>query len=180
MWVLSWLVSNERDLVIGIIGAIIGAMVWSVLKTGSLAGVRQLRNKLSDVSVSRLRERISQLETYRNRIASYGSSDKALYLAVLQHVVGMLTMMCMAMILFVFEYAAEVAPLSPNTVVIGPRGGFAILGAVTLSIAVLFGISAIKLAKLNTTGAISEKLTELDSEIAGLKSKLDARTRALP
>jgi hypothetical protein len=100
----TWLAVNERDLVIAFIFAIIGAIVWDVLKTGSLTGVRQLRNRLSDVSVSRLRKRIKQVETYRDRIASFESSDKALYLAVLLHVVGMLTMICMTIILLIVEY----------------------------------------------------------------------------
>jgi len=146
----TWLAANERDLVIAFIFAIIGAVVWDVLKTGSLTGVRQLRNRLSDVSVSRLRKRIKQIETYRDRIASFGSSDKALYLAVLLHVVGMLTMICMAIILLIFEYAAEVGPFSQSPMVTGPKGAFASLGAVTLCIAVLLGLNATKLATLNT------------------------------
>jgi hypothetical protein len=180
MWVLGWIATNERDLVIGVTSAIIGAMVFAVLQTGSLVGVRQLRNKLSDVSVSRLRKRISQIETYRNRISEFGSSDKAFYLAILLHVVGMLTMMSLGIILLIFEYATEVGPLSHNFMVVGPRGSFAVLGGCTLTIAVLFGINATNLAKLNTPETVLKRVKELNSEIAGLKSKLDARTRALP
>jgi len=65
-------------------------------------------------------------------------------------------------------------------VVFGPRGGFAILGAGALSIAIVFGLNATNLAKLNTPETVLKKVNELDSEIAGLKSKLDARIRALP
>jgi hypothetical protein len=174
--VVTWLAANERDLVIAFIFAIIGAIVWDVLKTGSLTGVRQLRNRLSNVSVSRLQKRIKQVETYRDRIASFGSSDKALYLAVLLHVVGMLTTICMAIILLIFEYAAEVSgAFSQSPMVIGPRGGFATLGAGALGIAVLLGLNATKLATLNTRETVLKKVTELDSEIAGLKAKLDAR-----
>jgi hypothetical protein len=179
MWALGWLVVYKRDLIIAFIFSIIGAIVWDGLKTGSLAGVRQLRNKLSDVSVSRLRKRINQIEMYRNRISSFGSSDKALYLAVLQHVVGMLILICMGLILLICEYASAVGPFSRATVVIGPRGGFAILAGVTFALAGLFGINAVKLAQLNTPETISNKVSELDSEIAGLRSKLDARDRAL-
>lgn len=145
-----------------------------------MAGVRQLRNRLSDVSVSRLLKRISELETYRNRIASYVSSDKALYLAALQHVVGMLILICMGLLLLICEYAFEVGPFSEDTVIVGPRGGLAVLAALTFTIAFFVGISAVKLAQLNTPKTIPKKLNELDSEIAGLKSKLDARRRASP
>lgn len=180
MWILGWLATYERDLLIAFIFAIIGAIVWDVMKTGSVAGVRQLRNKLSEVSVSRLRKRISQMETYRTRIALFGSSDKALYLAVLQLVVGMLTMLCLAIVLLIFEYAAEVGPLSGSSMVVGPRYGFAILSACALTIAVLLGMGATNLAKLDKPEAVSKKVKELDLEIDKLKSKLDARSRTAP
>jgi len=178
MWALNWVVVYERDLIVALIFAIIGAIVWDILKTGSVAGVRQLRNRLSDVSVSRLRKRISQIETYRDRIASFGSSDKALYLAVLQHVVVMLAMVSMAILLLIFEHAAEVGPFSNSILVVGPRGGFAVLSACILFIAAVLGINATRISDLNTADAVSKKVNEIDSEIAGLKSKLDARTRA--
>jgi len=44
----------------------------------------------------------------------------------------------------------------------------------------VFGLNATNLAKLNTPETVLKKVNELDSEIAGLKSKLDARIRALP
>ena len=167
-------------LVIGLIWAVSGAIVWDALKTGSVAGVRQLRNWLSGVSVSRLRTRISQIEAYRNQIASFGSSDKALYLAVLQHVIAMLTLICLTIILFIIEYAAEVGPFSGSTMRLGPRGALAILGATISFIAAVLGINGMSLGLLNTPETVSKKVKELDSEIAGLRSRLDARTRALP
>jgi hypothetical protein len=173
----TWVVTYQRDVIIGVICAIVFGIVVELLKKGSVIGVRQIRNKVSNVSVSRLRKRIAQLETYRNQVASFGSSDKFLYVAILQHVVAILTMICLAFIVLIFEYAARVGRFAGNILIAGPTGAFAILSASILGIAAFFGLNAIHLANLNTPDAVSKKVNELDSEIAVVRSKLDARLR---
>jgi hypothetical protein len=118
MWVGSWVVAHERDLIL----AIIGAVVWDTLKTGSLRGVRRLRNKLSDVSVSRLRKRIGQLETYRDQIALLNKSDKGLYVPLLKSVIAMLAMVCLALMLGTGEFLVRTYSVPYGSIVIGPRG----------------------------------------------------------
>jgi len=179
MWaqLTAWLASH-RELAAAIYGAIIGAMIVELLKTGSgwsISGFRKLRNRLADFSVSRLRKRISQMETYRNQINLFVSSDKALYLTVLQYVIAMLALICLALLLLIFEYAAEVGPWFGTTMVVGPRYGFAILSGTVLGMAILVGIASTRFSGLTTSEAVSKRVSELDSEIAGLKAKLDAR-----
>jgi hypothetical protein len=177
MWaqLTTWLASHRE-----ISGAVIGALIWEILKSGpgwSGWGIRRLRNKLADFSVSRLRKRIGQMETYRNQFSLFASSDKALYLAVLQYVIAMLGLICLALLLLILEYAAEVGPWSGTTIVIGPRHGFAILSGIVLAMAFFVGIASTYLSRLTTSEAASKRVNELDSEIAGLKSKLDTRLR---
>ena len=172
---LVWLLTNERDLVIAGIFAILGAIVWDILKSGSLIGVRQLRNWLSDISVGRLRKRISDLEKYRTRIVSFASSDKALYLAVLQSVVVILAMMCLATISFVFDLVAQFIAVPYGIVLLGPQGAFAACGVGILAIAIVVGLNALIYGGLDTPERIAKKVSELDSEIAGLRVRLDAR-----
>jgi hypothetical protein len=47
-------------------------------------------------------------------------------------------------------------------IVVGPRGSLAVLGGYKLTIAVLFGISATNLAKLDTPETVLKKVKELD------------------
>jgi len=177
MWarLLVWLSTYEREIVMAAIFAIVWAIIWDALKPWSFWGVRKLKNWLSDMSVGRLRKRINKMEHYRNQIASFGSSDKFLYVAILQHVVAMLTMICLGLIVLIFEYAARVGPFAGNIVVAGPKGAFATLSTCIFGIAALFGLNAMRLANLNTPEAVSKKVNELTSEIAGLRLKLDAR-----
>ena len=171
------MVIYERDLVVGVICAVLGSVVTTLLKTGSLIGVRQLSNWLSNISVSRLRTRIGQLEMYRNRIAAFQSSDKALYLAMLQYVVGILTMICLATLLFICEVAVGFSDMHYSGLRFGPEGIFAAAGVGVLMIAIVVGVSALIVGRLDSPERVATKVSELDSEIAGLRSKLDARLR---
>src|SRR5208337_3462828 len=156
MWarLLVWLSTYEREIVMAAIFAIVWAIIWDALKPWSFWGVRKLKNWLSDMSVGRLRKRINKMEHYRNQIASFGSSDKFLYVAILQHVVAMLTMICLGLIVLIFEYAARVGPFAGNIVVAGPKGAFATLSTCIFGIAALFGLNAMRLANLNTPEAV--------------------------
>ncbi len=175
MWPFGWTFVFKRELLIAFIFAIVVAILLDLLKRGSLAGVRQLRNWLADFSVGRLRRRIGTLETYRNRISVFASSDKALYLAMLQYIVVILTMICLATILFSLEFVARVSTAHYATSLLGAQGAFAACGFGVLTIAAFVGVSALIVGGLDTPERVAKKVSELDSEIASLRSKLDAR-----
>ncbi len=157
---------SERELVIGVACTIIGAVLYDLLKTGSLVGVRQLRNKLSERSVKNLQTRIDQLQASRDRVNSFALSDRALYLTSLQMMFGMFTIICLGIVILVLDY------------VLGePRLGFAILALLIFLLAIVLGVVAMQTAGLDTPAKISAKLSKLDSEIDDLKSKLDSRIR---
>jgi hypothetical protein len=177
MGALGWVYAYERGLVIGLIWAVSGAIVWDIIKSGSLIGVRQLRNWLSNISVGRLRDRISEMEKYRERIISLGSSDKALYLALLQSVVVILTMISLATIVFIVQVAVGFSAMHYSGFPFGPQGLFVAADVGVLVVAIGVGVSALIVGVLDTPERVSKKVSELDSEIAGLRSKLDARLR---
>jgi hypothetical protein len=86
-----------RELLFAIVFAIICAVIVDALDIGSAlrTGVRRIRNRLSERSMSRLRRRIAELEKYRDSVNSYASSDKALYLVMFRFVLVTLMFMCM-------------------------------------------------------------------------------------
>jgi hypothetical protein len=65
---IAWVTLHQRELAIGFTFAIICYVLAELVKTGSSAAVRKLRNKLSEYSVARLQNRISQLEMSRDRV----------------------------------------------------------------------------------------------------------------
>ncbi|MGA9722147.1 MAG: hypothetical protein WBQ86_06835 [Candidatus Binatus sp.] len=162
--IVAWVARSERDLTIAFVFAIIGAICWDVIKTGSVAGVRQIRNKLSEQSVARLRGRIVQLEMYRDVINSYLSSDRAMYLATLRLMFGILMFLCIGALAVILDYFLQSS---------GPR--FSLLAVAVLIIAVAFGAYGVQLSGLDTRSKLSEKIATLDAEINDLKAKLDIR-----
>lgn len=164
--IIGWVTRNERDLIIAFVFAIIGAVFWDAVKTGSVAGVRQLKNKLAEQSVARLQERIVQLQKYRDTINSYISSDRALYLATLQLILAILILACMGAAAVILD---SLLPLQ------GLR--LSVVALFIFAIAIILGMYGVQLAKLSTRSELSAKVSALDSEINALKAKLDLRTR---
>ena len=164
--IIGWVTRNERDLIIAFVFAIIGAVFWEAVKTGSVAGVRQLKNKLAEQSVARLQERIVQLQKYRDTINSYISSDRALYLATLQLILAILILACMGAAAVILD---SLLPLQ------GLR--LSVVALFIFAIAIILGMYGVQLAKLSTRSELSAKVSALDSEINALKAKLDLRTR---
>jgi ABC-type multidrug transport system fused ATPase/permease subunit len=158
------IIASERDLVIAFVFAIIGAFFWDVVKTGSAAGIRQLRNKLSEQSVARLRERIVQMEKYRDVLNSYLSSDRALYLATLRLMLGILMFVCLGAVLTILN---SLLPL--------PGLGFSIMALFIFIIAIVLCVYGAQLTGLDTRSKISEKIAALNSETDALKAKLDSQ-----
>jgi uncharacterized small protein (DUF1192 family) len=164
--IIGWVTRNERDLIIAFVFAIIGAVFWDAVKTGSIAGVRQLKNKLAEQSVARLQERIVQLQKYRDTINSYISSDRALYLATLQLILAILILACMGAAAVILDSLLPLQELRLSVVAL-----------FIFAIAIILGMYGVQLAKLSTRSELSAKVSALDSEINALKAKLDLRTR---
>ncbi len=154
---------------VDLIFAVVFAIIADTLRVGSIvrAGGRRIKNKLSERSAARLRKRIAQLETYRNRINSYASSDKALYLNMFQTVLVVLIFMCMGAIVSILSLLQGLsAPNELNPVYLFP--------IILFALAIAVAASALKIAVLDSRSKISALVAELDSEIANLRQKLNA------
>jgi hypothetical protein len=156
---------TEHPVLTALIFAAMFATIVDTLRVGSSlrAAGRQLKNKLSERSVARLRKRIAQLETWRNTINSYASSDKALYLNMFRTVLVILICMCGGAI------ASILSLLQPNQ-------GNLLPIVLMFVLPILIALSGLKIAALDSRSKISALVAELDSEIADLKRKLNART----
>jgi hypothetical protein len=84
----EFLASHWLEIVLAIVFALIADLIG--IGSGFRAAMRHLRNKLAERSVARLRKRIKELETQRDRYAGFLSSDKVLYLATFRLVIGIL------------------------------------------------------------------------------------------
>lgn len=145
-----------------IVLAVVLAVIADLLGIGSRlrTGIRHIKNKLSERSARRLRERIKQLEAQRARYAAYLSSDKALYLATFQIVIVILTFMALG-----------------AGITILPIRGINLVSAFCYFVAVIGGIQGFKISALDTRAKVSEMVAKLDSEIMDLQKKLAAMTK---
>src|ERR1700674_565205 len=143
----DFLIANRRELIIAAIFAILGAVIVTALGVDSAvrAGIRQVKNKLSERSVSRLRKRIVQLEKSRELYMAFASSDKALYLHTFQLVLSILMCGSLGATIFLFGlYMWVSTPTNPN-----PRDFFS-LAILPFAFALGIGAWGIKIAALNT------------------------------
>ncbi len=160
-WVRHW---------IEIVLALAFAAVMDSLRVGSVIRnvPRRIKNKIAEQSVKRLRTRIRELEQQRDATARYLSSDKALYLATLRVVLGVLLCMCMAGTLITlsnfraFPQFAEV------------RGApFELFTLLFLGLGIVLVLAGTRITSLDSQGKVSEMIAKLDGEIAVLQAKLD-------
>jgi hypothetical protein len=161
-----WVVNHQTELWIGAVFGAFFALIFDLVSVDSRirAGIRHIKNKLSEQSVSRLRKRIEQLEAQRNRYASYLSSDKALYLVTLQGL--LLAVICMA-----FGAAcAGIADISRN--VLFKLWSIAFYGG-----AIPFGFMGIRFALLDSRAKVAKVVEKFDSELLELKTKLGDKTK---
>jgi hypothetical protein len=185
MHVWDLIVDHWVDIVIGAVFAVIFGVIIDLLKIGSRvrAVFRHLKNKLAEQSVESLRTRIAQQEKSRDRIASFLSSDKALYLYTLRYIIAILILICVAAGASVFNDL-----LALNKVVPGLRlilfgrvmsfpVNFKVVALLIFALAAVLGIYSIRIASWDTHAKISKVVTKFDDEIAVMKRKLEARTR---
>jgi len=125
-------------------------------------GIRHLKNKWSERSVAQLRKRITALQARRDTVASYLSSDKALYLTSLRFVISMLLTVALG---------AGTSVLGDKFPTLGPLFLFALF---FYFLAVVIGVQGLTISALDTQAKVTEMLAKLDSEIANLEQKLKA------
>ena len=150
-----------------IVLAVLLAVIADLLGIGSRlrTRIRHIKNRFSERSARRLRERIKQLESQRDRYVAYLSSDKALYLATFSIVIGMLLTI------------ATGAALTESSGLLPPLPlGF--LGVFFYLLTIVIGIQGFKIASLDTRAKVSEMVAKLDSEIETLQKKLEAIGKA--
>ena len=163
MSIWNFVVQHWIELVIGAVFAILCAVLVDFLQPASrLRGaIRHFKNKLAEQSTARLRTRIAETERYRDRVAVYLTSDKALYLATLQLILGILIAMCAAIASFLVGRFT----LTP--------GRFDLLALLSIVMAIVMGVYGMRMASWDTRPKISEVIAK--GEIAELGAKLDAR-----
>jgi hypothetical protein len=161
----EWTIRHWPDVVV----AIFLAVLADVLRIGSLlrTAVRHLKDKLAEQSAEGWRTRIANQQQYRDRIAEYLGSDKALYLDALQ--------MIMVVLMFV---AFAIGILAIGNFFPGILS-FNALAALCALIAIVCGIQGIQRTYLDTPSKISTVVADLDKEIAAMKAKLPAVSRPL-
>jgi hypothetical protein len=151
--------------------AFVLAIVAETLRMGSRIreAARHIRNKVSEHSTTRLRKRISELEASRAIYMSYSSSDKALYLATLKFVLGILGCICAGVATAAID---RLRSLSTSDLV--PANSFSILALMFFALGIIIGIQGTRIAALDTQSKILETIHKLDGEISALRQKLIA------
>jgi hypothetical protein len=127
-------------------------------------GIRLIGNKISEQSVTRLRNRIKELEGFRDTIAAYLSSDKALYMATFRVVVGMLICIAAGGGLTIIADFLKPSP-------------FRVFALVFYAMGVLIGAQGTKIVELDTTAKVTAMIMKRNAEIADLKQKLEEMTK---
>jgi hypothetical protein len=155
------------DIAFELFFAVVVGVFFEFLRVDSplRAAVRHLKNKLAEQSAARRRTRIAQTELYRDRVQEYLTSDKALYLATLQFVLGILLFICVA---------AGVFLLGSLTII--PKQ-FELLALLPITVATIMAVYGIHMTFWDTPAKISDVIAKLNGEIAELQAKLDARTQ---
>ena len=163
------LVGHGRDVFWAMVFAAVFALALDLLNpdSGTRRGLRHINNKLSEQSVRSLRNRIVQLERYREKLAS----DRGLYLLVFQLIVLMLMLLIIALSLEIVRHAG----IAVSRWMIGPMNLDA-QSLVVLLAAWVTGMQAMKHAAMDTKAKVLRTLAGLDAEIADLRKKLLARS----
>ena len=160
--VFYWLLEHWPDVVI----AIVLAVIADLLRIGSAirSGARQIKNRLAEQSVERLRKRIADLEKYQNTVKLYASSDKALYLSMFRFIIAIPVVMCIGAVLALMD-----------TLGVLPNGNIGAICVFSLTVGV--GIQAMRFASLDTERKLFDFIAKLGGEIAALQEKLRRRTQ---
>jgi hypothetical protein len=162
-----WLIEHWFDIVF----AIGLAVLVDLLRVSSRIreGWRWVKDKYAESSIAALNRRIAEQEKYRDTLQTYLASDKAVYLAMLRSIVGILLFMCVAGITVIIGRLRFFAAF-PGMEVIA-------LGALTLAVGA--GVSTMQLGSLDTSKT-SELIRKLDAEILALKETRNTLQKPKP
>jgi hypothetical protein len=130
------------------------------IKLSSIAGLRQLGNKLSEMSISRLQKRIDNLKAYKNTIKSNETLDRIFHLA--QVAVVTVSLISLAILSMVF------AALNP------PGTIFLLIGLFPCAAAMGTSLKGVQIAWLDTEER-DLLVAKLTAEINQLTQKLRVR-----
>ena len=172
-WYRHWL-----DFVLALVLALVFAVVADLLQVGSRlrAGIRHIKNRAAEQSIMQLKQRIKELEDYRDVLTKYLSSDKALYLATLRVVMGVLLCVCMGEILLVFNSVKAISRIVQFRD--ADMGIFQLFAILFFAMGVVFVLWGGKLASLDSQTKVSEQIAKVEGEIANLQTVLDQQTQA--
>jgi hypothetical protein len=139
------------------------AVIADYVRVGSRLreAVESFRNKRAERSVARLRERIAELEKYRDRLVGYSTSQQGIYMPVLGVIAMMLIFMCIGIVFALLEHA-------------GIRIGI-VLSVTPFVFAGLFGIMGYNYAVGVWTPEYSGLINKTEANIQRLKTKLAAK-----
>lgn len=161
----NWVITHQGEVAVGAVFAAFFAVLGDLFAVDSRtrAGIRHIKNKLSEQSTARLRVRIKQLESQRLRYIRYMSSDKALYLVTFQ---GLLfAVVCLG----IGSACSGIADVTHSTLFklwsVGIFGGVAV-----------FGIQALRFAVLDSEDKVAKEINKIDSDLAALNKKLSEKT----
>lgn len=162
-----WLIEHWFDIVF----AIGLAVLVDLLRVSSRVreGWRWVKDKYAESSIAALNRRIAEQEKYRDTLQAYLASDKAVYLAILRSIVGILLFMCVAGITLIIGRLKFFAAFP----------GMELIALGALTIAVVAGISTVQLGSLDTS-KISELIRKLDAEISALKETRNKLQKSKP
>jgi hypothetical protein len=166
-------VTTHREEIAWAIGlAIIFAIIADFMRIGSILrdGVRFLKNKRAGRSAEKLRKRIAELQRTRDSYAAILVSDKYLYLHTLRAMLIVLVFICIGAGLFILShFVAESYGVAIFFTFDIPAGGI-------FAIAAVVGIYGLQLAEMDTKDKVANIIARLDTDIAELNVKLEART----
>lgn len=156
------------DLVVAVVLAFVFAAVADLLRVGSRIRElwRWLKDKNAEGSIASINQRIAQQEKYRNTLRAYLASDKTLYLAMLQSIVGILLFICIAGILLIFGGLKLIE---------FPVAELAAFGAI--AVAIVAGLYTMQLGSFDAS-KIAELIGKLDAEILALEEARDKLMRS--
>jgi hypothetical protein len=157
-----WFLEHWPDLVIA---AVLGVFI-DLLRVGSRIreGWRWVKDKYAETSVAQINRRITEQEKYQNTLQSYLASDKAVYMAMLRAIVGMLLFMCTA---------GSILILGRMRLVQFPGSEIVAFGVLVLTI--VAGISTMQPGSFDVA-KISELIKKVDAELLALN---EARLKML-
>jgi len=160
-----WVVEYRRDLVIGLCVGIVIDLLSLRSRIGGLIGI--IKNKQAEHSATATETRIKALEKQRDNMATFLTSDKALYLFTFRYLFLTLLFMSVGIGLLALNDTGALYDKSQPHV-----SPFLIFGIGLLAIAAVVAAAALEITALDTREKVTALVTKLNTQIAELQSAL--------